>query len=160
MFGAGIFESVMGLMRTVDGLEESFRTGVGEPYDSFGKQTAVGIERTFRPFFRSRLMPEVLPALPIREMSCVLARSPVYPDSQRPVTGSVNSKTGIPPPEDPDPDHDRQFLPRLPAYGKHTAQSYVSRPIAQLVLGILGAGESRQHAPEIQGQRDRGQWTP
>jgi 2-polyprenyl-3-methyl-5-hydroxy-6-metoxy-1,4-benzoquinol methylase len=63
LFGAGIFDSVMGLMRTVDGLEESFRTGVGEPYDAFGKQTAVGIERTFRPFFRSRLVSEVLPSL-------------------------------------------------------------------------------------------------
>jgi len=63
LFAGGIFDSVMGLLRTVDGLEESFRTGVGEPYDSFGKLTTQGIERTFRPFFRSRLIPEVLPSL-------------------------------------------------------------------------------------------------
>jgi 2-polyprenyl-3-methyl-5-hydroxy-6-metoxy-1,4-benzoquinol methylase len=63
VFGAGIFDSVIGLLGTIDGLEESFRTGVGEPYDSFGKQTAVGIERTFRPFFQTRLVSEVLPSL-------------------------------------------------------------------------------------------------
>jgi len=62
-FAAGIFQNVMGLLGTIDGLEESFRTGVGAPYDSFGRQVAVGVERTLAPFFRTRLVPEVLPRL-------------------------------------------------------------------------------------------------
>jgi 2-polyprenyl-3-methyl-5-hydroxy-6-metoxy-1,4-benzoquinol methylase len=62
-FGAGLFENILGLLGTVGGLEESFRTGVGAPYDSFGKQVAMGIERTLAPFFRTRLIPEVLPSL-------------------------------------------------------------------------------------------------
>jgi len=63
LFGAGIFDTVVGLLGTIDGLEESFRTGVGAPYDSYGKLTCQGIERTFRPFYRSRLTQEVFPAL-------------------------------------------------------------------------------------------------
>lgn len=63
LFGAGIFDSVIGILGTIDGLEESFRTGIGAPYDSFGKQTAKGIERTFKPFFRTRLVQDVLPSL-------------------------------------------------------------------------------------------------
>jgi len=63
VFGAGIFEILQGLLGTVDRLEASFRTGQGEPYDAFGPLTARGIERMMGPFFRSRLVPEVLPAL-------------------------------------------------------------------------------------------------
>ena len=63
LFGAGLFDSVVGLLGTIDGLEESFRTGVGVPYDSYGKLTCQGIERTFRPFYRSRMVQEVLPAM-------------------------------------------------------------------------------------------------
>lgn len=63
LFGAGIFELVAGLVSTADRLEESFRTGLGEPYDSFGSQTARGIERMMGPFFRTRLVQDVLPAL-------------------------------------------------------------------------------------------------
>jgi 2-polyprenyl-3-methyl-5-hydroxy-6-metoxy-1,4-benzoquinol methylase len=62
-FGAGLFGNIMGLLATVPGLEESFRTGIGAPYDSFGKEVAIGIERTLAPFFRNRLVPEVLPSL-------------------------------------------------------------------------------------------------
>ncbi len=62
-FGAGIFGNVVGLLGTLEGLEESFRTGIGAPYDSLGKDVAIGIERTLAPFFRSRLVPEVLPLL-------------------------------------------------------------------------------------------------
>jgi 2-polyprenyl-3-methyl-5-hydroxy-6-metoxy-1,4-benzoquinol methylase len=63
LFGAGIFDSVVGLLGTIDGLEESFRTGIGAPYDSYGALTTQGIERTFRPFYRSRLTQEVFPAM-------------------------------------------------------------------------------------------------
>jgi len=63
LFGAGIFDTVVGLLGTLDGLEESFRTGVGSPYDSYGKLTCQGIERTFKPFYRTRLTQEVFPAM-------------------------------------------------------------------------------------------------
>jgi len=63
LFGAGIFELVSGLVATADRLEESFRTGVGEPYDAFGSTTARGIERLMGPFFRTRLVQDVIPAL-------------------------------------------------------------------------------------------------
>ncbi|MHC5212386.1 MAG: class I SAM-dependent methyltransferase [Planctomycetota bacterium] len=63
VFGAGIFELMHGLIHSADRLEESFRTGLGEPYDAFGADTARGIERMMGPFFRSRLVPDVLPAL-------------------------------------------------------------------------------------------------
>ncbi len=63
VFGAGIFELVAGLVATADRLEECFKTGMGEPYDSFGSQTARGIERMMGPFFRTRLVQDVIPAL-------------------------------------------------------------------------------------------------
>ncbi len=63
LFGAGIFELVAGLVATADRLEESFRTGMGEPYDSFGPTTARGIERMMGPFFRTKLVQDVIPAL-------------------------------------------------------------------------------------------------
>ena len=62
-FSGGSFGSVVGLMKTTDTIDESFRTGVGAPYDSFGEDVAVGIERMFAPFFRTRLVPDVLPTL-------------------------------------------------------------------------------------------------
>lgn len=109
LFGAGIFDSVMGLMRTVDGLEDSFRTGVGAPYDAFGKQTAMGIERTFRPFFRERLVSEVLPSLDsvtkklkagakVADVGCGAAvalaeMSKAYPESE--FHGYDNSRTAL-----------------------------------------------------------------
>lgn len=60
---AGVFQSVVGLMQTLPALEESFRTGRGAPYDAFGEDVTRGIERMFAPFFRTRLVPEVLPSL-------------------------------------------------------------------------------------------------
>ncbi|MDJ0851475.1 MAG: class I SAM-dependent methyltransferase [Myxococcota bacterium] len=62
-FAGGVFGEVVGMLGTLEGLEESFRTGIGAPYDSFGREVAIGIERTLAPFFRSRLVPEVLPLL-------------------------------------------------------------------------------------------------
>ena len=63
VFGAGIFQLVSGLVATADRLEESFRTGIGEPYDSFGAMAAQGIERMMGPFFRTRLAQDVIPAM-------------------------------------------------------------------------------------------------
>jgi len=98
LFGAGIFDTVVGLLGTIDGLEESFRTGVGAPYDSYGKLTCQGIERTFRPFYRTRLTQEVFPALEdlvpklesgakVADVGCgaaaaLVEMAKVYPDSQ------------------------------------------------------------------------------
>jgi 2-polyprenyl-3-methyl-5-hydroxy-6-metoxy-1,4-benzoquinol methylase len=44
-------------------MPESFRSGVGHDYDSHGPQGAVGIERSFEPWNRANLLPNVLPAL-------------------------------------------------------------------------------------------------
>jgi len=63
VFGAGIFELLFGLLGTVERLEESFRTGLGEPYDAFGPMTARGIDRMMGPFFRTRLVQDVIPSL-------------------------------------------------------------------------------------------------
>jgi 2-polyprenyl-3-methyl-5-hydroxy-6-metoxy-1,4-benzoquinol methylase len=63
LFAAGVFDSVIGLLGTLEGLDESFRTGIGAPYDSFGQLAARGIERTFKPFFRTRLVADVLSSL-------------------------------------------------------------------------------------------------
>jgi ubiquinone/menaquinone biosynthesis C-methylase UbiE len=62
-FSAGLFGNIVGLLGTLDDLEESFRTGIGASYDSFGRDVTIGIERTLAPFFRTRLVPEVLPLL-------------------------------------------------------------------------------------------------
>ena len=43
------------------GLPESFRTGLGHDYDSHGPEGAVGIERSFEPWNRAHLLPDVLP---------------------------------------------------------------------------------------------------
>ena len=44
-------------------LPESFRTGLGHDYDSHGPEGAVGIERSFEPWNRAHLLPDVLPEL-------------------------------------------------------------------------------------------------
>lgn len=62
-FSGGVFGAVIGLLENLEDVENSFRTGVGAPYDTFGKTFAKGLERMFAPFFRTRLVPEVLPRL-------------------------------------------------------------------------------------------------
>lgn len=44
-------------------LPESFRTGIGLPYDAFGHEGNRGVEQTFAPWYRSMLVPLALPAL-------------------------------------------------------------------------------------------------
>ena len=44
-------------------LEESFRTGIGLPYDAQGEEGAHGVARGFAPWYRHMLLPVVLPAL-------------------------------------------------------------------------------------------------
>ncbi|MEX2207372.1 MAG: methyltransferase domain-containing protein [Myxococcota bacterium] len=63
-YGAGFFVHLPQTMAVVDKLPESFRTGVGLPYDAFGPEGAQGIERSFAPWFRALLVPFALPKLP------------------------------------------------------------------------------------------------
>ena len=62
-FGAGFFEQIPQQMAVLERLPESFKSGVGLPYDAFGPEGARGIERGLAPWFRSLLVPVVLPRL-------------------------------------------------------------------------------------------------
>lgn len=62
-FGMGMFHQLPHLMRTLDDLPESFRTGCGFDYDHHGLEGAIGIERSFEPWSAANLIPVVLPAL-------------------------------------------------------------------------------------------------
>src|SRR5262249_60365497 len=62
--GAGLFSLLPQLVGVLERLPEAFRTGIGLPYDAFGPDGAVGIERGFGPWFRTLLVPLALPAIP------------------------------------------------------------------------------------------------
>ncbi|MET0460030.1 MAG: class I SAM-dependent methyltransferase [Ilumatobacteraceae bacterium] len=62
-FGMGMFHRLPKTMATLEELPESFRTGLGHDYDSHGPEGAVGIERSFEPWNRAHLLPDVLPEL-------------------------------------------------------------------------------------------------
>jgi 2-polyprenyl-3-methyl-5-hydroxy-6-metoxy-1,4-benzoquinol methylase len=62
--GVGCFAHFPQLIGVAEHLPEAFRTGIGLPYDVFGPDGAVGIERGFAPWFRSLLVPLALPAIP------------------------------------------------------------------------------------------------
>jgi 2-polyprenyl-3-methyl-5-hydroxy-6-metoxy-1,4-benzoquinol methylase len=62
-FGAGMFSQLPRQMAVLDRLPESFRTGLGLPYDSLGAEGAVGVERGFAPWYRNLLVPYALPRL-------------------------------------------------------------------------------------------------
>ena len=62
-YGMGMFHRFPQTMAALDDMPESFRTGVGHDYDSHGPEGAVGIERSFEPWNRHHLLPDVLPAL-------------------------------------------------------------------------------------------------
>lgn len=62
-FGMGMFHQLPHLMRTLEDLPESFRTGCGFDYDHHGLEGAIGIERSFEPWSTANLIPVVLPAL-------------------------------------------------------------------------------------------------
>jgi len=63
-FGAGIFSQLPALMALLEPLQESFRTGLGLPYDALGEGGAVGVERGFAPWLRHFLVPGVIGAVP------------------------------------------------------------------------------------------------
>lgn len=62
-FGVGMFHRFPQTMAALELMPESFRTGVGHDYDSHGPEGAVGIERSFEPWNRHNLLPNVLPKL-------------------------------------------------------------------------------------------------
>jgi SAM-dependent methyltransferase len=62
-FGMGMFHRLPQTMETLRELPESFRTGLGKDYDSHGPEGAVGIERSFEPWNRAHLLPDVIPAI-------------------------------------------------------------------------------------------------
>ena len=62
-FGMGMFHRLPQTMGALEELPESFRTGVGKDYDSHGPEGAVGIERSFEPWNKAHLLPDVVPAM-------------------------------------------------------------------------------------------------
>lgn len=59
----GIFSDLPQRMAVVEQLPESFRTGLGLPYDARGAEGARGIERVFGNWYRFTLVSQVLPKL-------------------------------------------------------------------------------------------------
>jgi SAM-dependent methyltransferase len=62
-FGMGMFHRLPQTMETLKALPDSFRSGLGHDYDSHGPEGAAGIERSFEPWNRAHLVPDVLPLL-------------------------------------------------------------------------------------------------
>ncbi len=62
-FAAGGFCALPSNFAVIERLPESFRTGVGLPYDAFGPEGNKGVERLLAPWFRTMLVPVALPAL-------------------------------------------------------------------------------------------------
>src|SRR5829696_5291135 len=62
-YGMGMFHRLPQTMRSLEELPGRFRTGLGADYDSHGPQGAVGIERSFEPWNRAHLLPDVVPAM-------------------------------------------------------------------------------------------------
>jgi 2-polyprenyl-3-methyl-5-hydroxy-6-metoxy-1,4-benzoquinol methylase len=60
-FGAGFFSHLPQTLAVAERLPESFRSGIGLPYDAFGEEGAVGVERGLAPWFRAMLVPFALP---------------------------------------------------------------------------------------------------
>jgi SAM-dependent methyltransferase len=63
-FGAGMFSQLPKTLGTAERLRDSFRSGIGLPYDAFGPEGARGIERGFAPWLRSFLVPGVIARVP------------------------------------------------------------------------------------------------
>ena len=62
-FVAGGFCALPQWMAVLERLPESFKSGLGLPYDAFGPEGARGVERLFAPWFRTQLVPVALPRL-------------------------------------------------------------------------------------------------
>jgi SAM-dependent methyltransferase len=62
-FSAGSFVGLPHQLAVLEQLLESFSTGIGLPYDAFGSEGAKGVEGMLAPWFRTMLVPLVLPRL-------------------------------------------------------------------------------------------------
>jgi 2-polyprenyl-3-methyl-5-hydroxy-6-metoxy-1,4-benzoquinol methylase len=62
-FGMGTFMQLPDHMEALRVLPESFRTGLGYDYDAHGVSGALGLERSFEPWYRNFLIPVCLPML-------------------------------------------------------------------------------------------------
>jgi len=62
-FSAGGFVGLPAQLAVLDLLRESFRTGIGLPYDALGCDGARGVDGGFAPWFRTMLVPIALPQL-------------------------------------------------------------------------------------------------
>ncbi len=62
-YAAGVFAELQSQFVVLEPLRESFRTGVGLPYDAFGCSGALAIEGLLAPWFRTMLVPIALPQL-------------------------------------------------------------------------------------------------
>jgi 2-polyprenyl-3-methyl-5-hydroxy-6-metoxy-1,4-benzoquinol methylase len=62
--GIGFFSQLPQMLAIAEKLPESFRTGLGLPYDALGPEGARGIERGLAPWFRALLVPFALPRVP------------------------------------------------------------------------------------------------
>ncbi|MEO8604415.1 MAG: class I SAM-dependent methyltransferase [bacterium] len=62
-FSAGMFIGLPAQLSVLDQLRESFRTGIGLPYDAFGCDGARGVDGGFAPWFRTMLVPIALSQL-------------------------------------------------------------------------------------------------
>ncbi|MBW2282052.1 MAG: methyltransferase domain-containing protein [Deltaproteobacteria bacterium] len=59
--GAGFFSQLPRQMAIAERLPEAFKSGVGLNYDELGSDGAIGIERGLAPFFRTMMVPALLP---------------------------------------------------------------------------------------------------
>ena len=62
-FAAGSFSALPQQAAVLEPLRDSFKTGIGLPYDAFGLEGARGVEGMLAPWFRTVLVPMVLPQL-------------------------------------------------------------------------------------------------
>jgi SAM-dependent methyltransferase len=63
-FGAGMFSQLPATLGIAERLRESFKSGIGLPYDAFGPEGARGVERGFAPWLRTFLVPAVIARVP------------------------------------------------------------------------------------------------
>jgi 2-polyprenyl-3-methyl-5-hydroxy-6-metoxy-1,4-benzoquinol methylase len=62
-FAMGSFGRFPAFMALLEGLPDSFRTGIGHDYDAQGPEGAARVETSFEPWYRNFLVPVALPAL-------------------------------------------------------------------------------------------------
>jgi len=63
VYSAGAFSALPTQVGLLDQLMDSFRTGLGLPYDAQGPEGARGVEQMLAPWFRTMLVPLALPQL-------------------------------------------------------------------------------------------------